>query len=45
MNEHFTPFKNKSEIIREETFRISPVKVPHGAKQIGAYILGISKLR
>lgn len=41
MNVDITPKKEKQIIQGIPSIKISPVKVPEGAKQIGNYILGI----
>lgn len=40
MNASFTPKKDKEGSNSLPSVKISPVKVPNGAKQIGNYILG-----
>lgn len=44
MNASFTPKKDKQHQETHPTIKVSPVKVPTGAKQIGNYILGIHSI-
>mgnify|MGYP003496621849 FL=1 len=45
MSANFTPKKEKNvDNLLPPSIIISPVKVPNGAKQIGNYILGNSKI-